>query len=67
MIYVECACGKSIYVKDIQKELFNEDWHPVEVECECGGKYRVHLHMDILKEGNDLYQHLEDEDTSDDN
>ena len=45
---VECSCGKSVEVSNIPDELHNEDWSPVEVKCQCGEKYVVHVHMDIL-------------------
>ena len=61
MIEVDCICGQIIPVKKIETTLHNEDYMPVEVSCECGAKYRVNLHMDILKEGNPLYQPEDEE------
>jgi hypothetical protein len=48
MINVECECGKSIPVEKIETDLMNEDYTPVTVQCECGERYEVSLHMSFL-------------------
>jgi hypothetical protein len=54
-IEVNCSCGETLDtgIKDNFDLNRNcEDWVSKEISCNtCGAKYRVNLHVDILKEG----------------
>lgn len=47
-ITIDCQCGKLVPVEGLDDTLQDEDYSPVFVNCECGERYEVMLHMNFL-------------------